>query len=448
MRTLQAGFAEVVITPPVGTPMEGYSARQGVSQGVHDDLHARALVLDDGPTRVAIVSCDLLGVDRRLVAAARERAEAMTGIPGANVLVAATHTHAGPAGLRWDLDAALAEITARKIAGAVDAANRALEPAVIKVGRTSVDSVSQNRRDPAWPAETALRVLLVDRPQSDRRPPIAAVINFACHATVLFHTNLLLSADYPGAAAGAFRAVTGAPSLFLNGACGNVNPTWSEQEFGEAERVGAIVGSAAARLASELRPLGRGNHVWNIRVDRVLDVPVTAGRLVEEPRLAVASGDVDLPLRELQPPEEYEQMLVDLEARLAADGDGDRAAIMAEVTRYRTERMVAVRAATRPAGMRSLHPEVMAIALGEGVALLALPGEFFVETARAIDRAASFSDLFIACYANHYVGYVCPPEAFEQGGYEAGVTLFGPGADPLVREHAAALLRRAAASAG
>ena len=71
--TLLAGAAEVVITPPIGTYLDGYGARASGSVGVHDDLHARALVADDGTTQVALVSCDLIGVDRRLVGERRAR---------------------------------------------------------------------------------------------------------------------------------------------------------------------------------------------------------------------------------------------------------------------------------------------------------------------------------------------------------------------------------------
>ncbi|HYM27789.1 MAG TPA: hypothetical protein VET66_06550, partial [Steroidobacteraceae bacterium] len=66
--TLRAGAAEVVMTPPIGTPLDGYGGRVGGAVGVHDDLHARAIVVDDGATQAAIVGCDLVGVDRRLVA--------------------------------------------------------------------------------------------------------------------------------------------------------------------------------------------------------------------------------------------------------------------------------------------------------------------------------------------------------------------------------------------
>ncbi|TAK58878.1 MAG: hypothetical protein EPO22_10620, partial [Dehalococcoidia bacterium] len=129
--TLRAGAAEAVITPPVGTLMDGYSGREGGAVGVHDDLHARALVVDDGNTSAALVSADLIGVDRRLVASVRERAASATGIPAANILVAATHTHAGPAGLRRELDEALTEVMARTLAGVIQAAQRELRPAVL-----------------------------------------------------------------------------------------------------------------------------------------------------------------------------------------------------------------------------------------------------------------------------------------------------------------------------
>ncbi|MCL6641599.1 MAG: neutral/alkaline non-lysosomal ceramidase N-terminal domain-containing protein, partial [Candidatus Rokubacteria bacterium] len=209
--TLRAGFAKVVITPPVGTPMEGYSARQGVSQGVHDDLYARALVIDDGATRAAIVGCDLLGVDRRLVAAARARAAEAGAAPADHIMIGATHTHAGPAGLRFDVDEALCEMTSRLIAGAIVAAARELRPAVLKAGRSALDTVSQNRRHPDWPIETRLDVLLFDSPDPVREPPVAAVVNYACHATVLYHTNLQLSADYAGYAVRTVERLTGAP---------------------------------------------------------------------------------------------------------------------------------------------------------------------------------------------------------------------------------------------
>ncbi len=440
--TLSAGVASAIITPPVGTPMEGYSARQGVSQGVHDDLHARALVLDDGATTVALVSCDLLGVDRRLVAQARALAAETTGIEPSNILIAATHTHAGPVGLRLDVNEALVQLTARHIAGAIAMAHRARRPAVLKVGRTQVDSVAQNRRAPDWPVDTSLTVLLLDDPDP-LRPPIAAAVNFACHATVLYHTNLLLSADYPGAAVRTIeRVFPGLGALFFNGACGNVNPVWIAQEFAETERVGAIVGAAAARLIGELRPLGVGQQAHNIRWDEHLAQPVTAGELIEDVRLRATSRHVDLPLKAYRSQDEYEASLRELEGRLAGATGEERRRVMAQVTRLRTEVGVATR--MRSLGDRLLHPELMAVSFSPEVALLGLPGEWFVETVAEIREQTGLPYLPVACYANHYIGYVVPAPAYDEGGYEPGVTFLAPEAEAIGKDAAISLVREVA----
>ncbi len=442
--TLRAGAAEAVITPPVGTLMDGYSGRDGGAVGVHDDLYARALVVDDGDTSAALVSADLIGVDRRLVASVRERAAAATSIPAANVMVAATHTHCGPAGLRRELDEALTEIMARTIAGAIQAAHRELRPAALKVGLGSVDSVSQNRRDPDGPFDDALRVLLFDSPDP-RDGAIASIVNFACHPTVLYRTNMLVSADYPGHAIRTVKGVLGeAPVLFFNGACGDVNPSWIEQRHDEAQRVGSIVGSEAARRLQELRPLGRQHKVWNIRWDELADNPVKSGRLLDNPRIRVASVDVPAPLRRLSPPAWYDEQLASLEARRVALSPDDREGmrrVMRMVTRYRTERLVAERL-RGGGGVHYVHCEVQAISLGEGCVILGLPGEFFVETGRAIQEAAGLPDLLVAGYANHYLGYVVPRHAFELGGYEAGVTVVDETAEETFRAAAIDLLRQ------
>lgn len=438
---LRAGAAEVVITPPVGTRMDGYTSRLGRSVGIHDDLHARAIVVDDGDTSATIVSCDLLGVDRRMVASVRERASAATGIPAANIMVAATHTHGGPAGLRVDRDEALVEVMARTIAGGIIEAHARMRPAVLKVGRGSVDSVSQSRRHPDGPIDDALQVLLLDSPDA-RDGAIGAIVNFACHATVLYSTNMQISADYPGYAVRTVQRVIGdVPIAFINGACGDVNPAWIEQRHDEAERVGSVIGAEAARRIQELRPLGAQHRAWNIRWEELTDKPVTSGELVE-PRIRAVSRNVDVALRELEAPDRYAQRIADLEAQAAALDAGDveaRRRVMEQLTRYRTERAVAERMG--PAGGHMLHPEVQAIALGDGCVILGLPGEFFVETARAIREAAGLPHLLVACYANHYVGYLVPKAAFAEGGYEPGVTMLDENAEGRMRTAAIDLIR-------
>ena len=85
--------------------MAGYYSLRG-SDGVHDDLFAKSLVLDDGEKRVAIVSLDLISTSRPLVEESRAAIEKKTGIPASHVLICATHSHTGPtlanANRRWN----------------------------------------------------------------------------------------------------------------------------------------------------------------------------------------------------------------------------------------------------------------------------------------------------------------------------------------------------------
>ncbi len=448
MTTPLAGAAVVDITPPVGGLMDGYGARRTPSQGVHDPLFARALVLDYGGDGLcATVSCDLLGMHPWITAEVRRAVHEAAAIPPDNIVIAAIHNHAGPVGLRGGmfsrLDQDLARDLARKIAGVIVEAHSQRRPAVLKLGQATLDTVSMNRRHPDWPIDPVLRLLLVD---GDDGVPIASLLNFACHATVLSGANLLLSGEFPGAACRIVQQHSGAPCVYLNGACGNVNPVWVRQDFDSVERVGQVIAGQALRLIGELRTLGPGQRAHNIRWDEFPAKPVP-GRIVE-PRLAAERLEIDLPLRTFLADEEYAARVSQLEAEVQtlAPASDPRRQVMARLTRTQNERWAATWARHQPQ-TAAQRTELQAFSLGDGLSLLALPGEFFVETAEAIRAASGLGDLFVACYANDYIGYVIPPEAYDQGGYEAGVTFCPPDAEGIIVETALAALKEVAGRA-
>jgi hypothetical protein len=290
-----------------------------------------------------------------------------------------------------------------------------------------IDTISMNRRDSSGACDNTLRVVLVNGEDG----PIACLLNFPCHATVLDDKNLLLSAEFPGAACRLVEQATGATAVYLNGACGDVNPAWIAQDFASVDRAGQVVGGQAVRLIGELRAATTGQRSHNIRWDEFTQLAVP-GRAVE-PRLRFARREIDLPLRPFLADEEYARLIDE-----AGAGSGREAA--ARLSRYSTERWAAMwsRRANEGATRRT---ELQTLSLGEGLALLALPGEFFGATARAIRDEAGAPDLLIACYANDYPGYVIPASAFEEGGYESGVTFFGPEAEPIIRQTAVEMLR-------
>ena len=134
---LRAGAAKVDITPESGVSLNGPISKNGAVTGVNDLLHARALVLDNGRIRVAIVVCDVCMIGADVVAAAKEQTAERTAIDPARILIAGTHTHAAPRLTHvgtGPLDDAYHVRVAKEIAAAVQQAEANLAPATVGYG--------------------------------------------------------------------------------------------------------------------------------------------------------------------------------------------------------------------------------------------------------------------------------------------------------------------------
>jgi hypothetical protein len=404
---LKVGVAERVITPPVGVPLGGYAGRPGPSVGVHDDLHARALVLEAGGERAALVSLELLYPTPELVKAVREEAEGKAGVPADSVLVAAVHTHSGPSVFGLDpclersyLDEYWSLLPGLAASAVVEAARR-LAQASVRFGRGRLDGWTVNRRRPGLgPLDNEVGALLLEGVGG----PVAAVVNLACHAVVLGHNNLLISADYPGAVSRAVKRLLGATALFLTGACGDVNPFTpgtslervydrSVGTFADVEEMGTAVACEAVKSLMgsrreeevELRAVGRE---VKLSVQQVPEVKLEEVVVVEEElRRALARGD--------------EALASQLRFKLGV------ARWALEVSRRVRERV--------PSG--ELATEVQAVRLGSA-AIVALPGEPFVEVGLAIKSGSPARLTMVAGYSNDAIGYVPTDSAFDEGGYE------------------------------
>lgn len=148
---LKAGAATSNITPAIGGNIVGGFA-PSPSANIHDELHARCLVLDDGKQRIAFVVCDLLGMQRSVSTTARRLITEKTAIPPSHVLISATHTHSATSVLgtdRFEAEAQLDEyqmFVARRIADGVVRAVKTLRPVEIAYGEVDVPSHVFNRR--------------------------------------------------------------------------------------------------------------------------------------------------------------------------------------------------------------------------------------------------------------------------------------------------------------
>ncbi|HMF72539.1 MAG TPA: hypothetical protein VK616_13770, partial [Flavitalea sp.] len=155
-KVFRAGASTSNITPPLGTPIVGNFVEPPATQ-IHDELHARCLVLDDGTTQLAFVIVDNVGINQKVFDEAKHQIHERTGLPEEHLLMSAVHTHsatsaAGGSGIRrggWNIGKSLDEyqsFLARRISDGVQVAINNLEPARIGWGSGKVPQHLFNRR--------------------------------------------------------------------------------------------------------------------------------------------------------------------------------------------------------------------------------------------------------------------------------------------------------------
>lgn len=256
---LRAGVGKADITPPIGTPLGGYEDRKGrPSTGVHDPIMAKALVLDDGTTRIAILTTDLVGTNPKMV---RKLAEE-TGFPQDHLLVCASHTHSGPGAYGEGVFANIAlgayqpkvfdEIEAG-MARALKQALGALQPARLAIGESELPTFMRNRRK-ARIKDPALWLMRVDTADGK---PLAALVNLTAHGTVLDEHNMEFSGDWMGTTQAVMeKEVPGLLALYSNGAEGDISPNTpaDSSNFAGAAAHGEIGAKAALELYRALKP--------------------------------------------------------------------------------------------------------------------------------------------------------------------------------------------------
>ena len=434
MVALSVGVANADITPPVGCEMGGYGARQGRAQSIAAPLHCRAFVFDDGVSQVALVICDLLFVTHDISAMARRLVAEESGIPPHSVMITGTHTHSGPAGLTMDLDPVFTESLSRKVAGSVAEALHKKQPAWLKYAETPVETISQNRRDPEGLIETTARLLIAE--SAERPRPLATVVNYACHATVLEHDNLALSPDFPGAVVDSLEQNVGGQAAYLQGCAGSVNPVWMRHDHAEARRIGSILGLAAARTVEEALPVGRGQ--WSVNLSLAQDVAKpspTNCRVVPVGPVSAAAVKVRLSRRPRPPVGVSEREMSDLEAALRRSTEPEeRRALLARLAAVRMEVFFAHRPdrygvrsdADKRENDETEDVEVQALRIGPDTVIVGVPGEPFLEIGDEIRKRTTIPNVLVAGYANEAIGYVPVAAEFARYGYEVGCARFSP----------------------
>ena len=373
----KVGFAQKDITPQVPTPMWGYGARgDRLSEGTLDPLMAKAIVIQAGEDRLAMVGLDLgraptTEMMDEIRATIREKAKIE------HVLIVGSHTHHGPVLELMDregfgkgrFDAAIGYLKSlpELLSSTIIEAASKLQPAQIGVNSTDVpyNRNRQTKRNPAA-RDPLLSLMRFDDPSGK---PIAILVNFAAHPVMTDPRILKFSADYPGFMMKHVEQEMQAPCVFIQGASGDLSANAIKVEgpsgFGEQLGQECVKLAKATETSVPRRPSVQG------KVDRF---DFTTRINLSNPAVSFAYGRAFFP------------ELIHAYAEAYKDG---------------------------------MHPELNTVLLNREIALVGGSGEFFCNHAvRLRDRSYVQHTLFFG-YCNGYMNYFPTIEAVSEGGYGA-----------------------------
>jgi hypothetical protein len=404
----RVGAARVDITPKDGTPLGGFYKFRG-SAGVLDPLYAKTLLMERDGVHAVIVVLDLSGTVRPIVAEARRLIEEQCGIEGDHVMISGTHTHSGPQQPRGSMMDEITKVNSPAgvsytgmlpvwIAESVKQAKAKLMPVTASSTLGRAEGISFNRRilregqqeaiwqpqkltpkdRPAGPVDPEVGVLVFEAAGK----PVASLLNFAMHPTSV-GGGAKISADYPGVFTKLVSERHGAEmiSVFASGCCGNIN---HNDYFTGKRRTTLELGTALADAVdaawADLKPLT--TFTPRIRSEQV----VLKRRRFTEEQIAKAK-----------------EMAANMFTKSFGTVPMAETVCILETVAKQNEPLLA---------------EVQVIAFSDELAIVALPGEIFVELGLALKKASPFKHTLIAELANGSIGYVPNCEAYPEGNYE------------------------------
>ncbi|HKQ75123.1 MAG TPA: neutral/alkaline non-lysosomal ceramidase N-terminal domain-containing protein [Blastocatellia bacterium] len=373
----KAGAARRDITPREPTPMWGYGDRHdALSQGTLDPLYADAIVIQAGEKKLAIVGLDLgRSPAEASLQRIRQRVKSEAGVEYS--FIAGSHTHHGPVLELTDeagkgkgrFDAALRYYREMEdaIVAAISEANSKLAPAKMVTASIQLEAFNRNRhtKQSVKPSDRDLAVMRFDDANGK---PIAILVNFTAHPTMIPAATLRFSADYVGAMKADVEKAMGCRVIFMQGASGDqsVNaPNRDYQAFGQS-------------LAKEVVKLGTSLTAQEI---------ASPSLEVKEDRFKFSSRtDLSNPL---------------------VRGVYEKAFFPELIPNYIDEYIDGVR------------PRLTVALLNGEIALVGASGEFFCNHSIRLKERARVKQLFFFGYCNGYHQYFPTIEAVAEGGYGA-----------------------------
>jgi len=373
--TLMVGFSVQDITPNnMGYPLYGYSGREKHSQGVHDPLEARTMVLKGSDQAWALCVLDLVGINSEYVNKIRKIVSERTDLSAETIIISCIHTHSGPSiadSGNWDAD--IVEI----IAEGITKARENCQPARMGTGAGFLYGYTLNRRWMERPVDPSVNVVAFEDMEGKF---LGMAANFGLHPVVMGYDNFEISSDYVGYARAFVEKEIGGTVVFANGAAANVNPITKtvKKQIEERKAFETMTGAVY---------FGKGESIQF--ADRA------GGKFEECEEIGQALGDRIL------------YTLQGIEMHEAAKSPWSYQAFVNHL-RVGEEKI-----------------ETMAVGIDDFV-IIAEPGEIFVETGLDLKtklRSKGYRFPWVVSYANDWQSYLAPKEAHIEGGYEAAMAI-------------------------
>jgi len=433
---VKVGLGETVIRQRENLRMGGF-ARSQVATGVHDDLHARSIVIEGGNgTVVVMTALSLVGIDRPCIERIRKAVNEETGIPEENILVSCTHTHSGPR-----VSKAGEEYRRFLVERAVESVVRAWNnrfPARIGVGATKVMELGRNRRRLLYGGlhpDPEVGILKIEDSSGRLK---GVLFNYGCHPSALDWRNTLYSEDWPHYAIEGIKSGVGGEvwTAYFQSAEGDINVGYSA----ELSAVGAEMpirnydyiawkGTQMAEAVLEALPAVKtsGNPIVRMVTD-FFEYPLRDGFPVS---LEQAGREAAAARKEL---EEFEREGKFLDTRIH-----DRLRVAVFQTGQRLDTARRFYGSEERGGSTSI--EQQAVRVGDAV-FVAVPGEIFSEIGLKIKEASPFEKTFVIGLANGYGGYLPTAKEFIEGDYEVDGCRYSDRAEKVCIDSSLELIRR------
>ncbi|HQT22959.1 MAG: hypothetical protein B7X86_07430 [Sphingobacteriales bacterium 17-39-43] len=435
------GASKTRMTPPAGSIIgDSYGIR--VSEGVHDDLYIKTLVFEHGGEKVAFITLDVISLPHLLVMKSRQLIFQQTGIAVNNIILNATHAHAGPQmnPLFWDVVGGSAKLKSQEythklpelIAASVKSAVSKIQPVRVSVGSVQENTISFNRRylmkdgsfrtnpgklnpdvvRPAGPIDPALSMVYFE---SLDKKPVAILVNFALHVAIVGGNRF--SSDFPGIMSELIGKVKGEEfvTIFTNGTSGNINHVNVSNPdqlsgFDESRRIGTIL---AGRVLSAL-PALRSIPIKSLKA-KIQAINLSVFRYVEQSEAEWARG------------------VISKFGKSGGPGFADVVSAwrMLDLVKYQgglESRHKSTTTVPLTEDGKALETEVSVIAFGDQMALVGFPGDAFVELGLGIKLNSPFPFTIVSEQSgNGTISYMPNKKAFPEGQYEVNSVRYSSG---------------------